>query len=512
MKEKVKTILNKTIYLWEIICVVLLAIFSYLLMTTKYYNGYWARIYLFPTIILSILTIIIIIYNVKNNKKRLEMHFLTFMIPIAIFYMVFMLPSYAPDEISHIWRTYDISQGNLFTRQYEDGMTKGIDVPKSLSEANHNILNKYNVLNEVLTSKADYQETVNVISTAQTYPFILYIPAALVFFIVRLINIPIIWGIYIAKMVNLIIFLLGGYYAIKKIPFGKYILFTCLFLPMVITQAISLSADSIINTVIFFYIAYTISLIFQEERINLKQKILYMLLIIFISLAKMIYIPLIGLGFLFVTSKKMGKKSKIIILIIGTLICCTFVFANYMYTSQLKYEDAMQYNETNNVEMVGQLKYLMSNPMNYLKMITNTISTLGGFYINSMIGYRLGWLNINIPDVIIIIFSALLVISPLIENNKVAFSKKQKYWVALLAVGTIILMMTVTYLLWTPVGNDVAQGIQGRYLIPILPLVLLVISKKQNYVEIKNIDIKLSIMLSILNALTVFVIFEFFIF
>ena len=47
--------------------------------------------------------------------------------------------------------------------------------------------------------------------------------------------------------------------------------------------------------------------------------------------------------------------------------------------------------------------------------------------------------------------------------------------VLVLLVGVTGAMFGAQYLSWTPVGGGVVEGMQGRYLLPLLPLLILVV-------------------------------------
>ena len=507
MKEKLKKIFCKISYLLEGIAALFLAINVEKIITTKYYSGYWSKEHLILAVIVGIITIGLIIFNLIKCKKKLEKIFLTFIIPIGLFYMIFMLPTYAPDESAHIWKAYEISQGYLFAKQDEQGKAVGVDVPAILVDAKQENLNKYTVLHKLLQADASYEDTAHLKTPAQAYPFVFYIPAAIAFFITRILNISIIYGLYIAKILNFIIFMIGGYYAIKKIPFGKFIIFTLLFMPMVLQQAVSISMDSIMNTVMLVYIVYTINLIFKKENILLKEKIIYLVLIILVTIAKMAYLPLIGFGFILLFSKNISKKDKILIFGLGTLICIILTVFNYIYAGNIEQNNS---NIEENINSSEQLNYLLSNPIEYFKMIINTIGTNLQFFVESSIASPLGWLNIPLKQTIITPLLIVLIFSIFIEDNEKEFSIKQRIWTLLIIIGTVLIMITGIYLSWTPVKNNIAIGIQGRYFIPILPLILLIFSMKHNYLKIKNIEYVLPIILTILNGFVIHSLYQFF--
>ncbi len=510
MKEKCKKIFAKTAYLWEAIFSFVFAFCIYQFTTKKYYEGYFAYLYLVGIVIFGALTILTIIYNTKAGKGKLEKLFITYIIPVGISYMIFMLPTYAPDEIAHIWRAYGLSQGDIMVRQNEEGVAIGEEIPQILLDASHGNLNKYSKLNKILKQEIDYENIRDIVTPAQNYMFIFYVPSAIAFFIVRTLHISAIYGIYLGKIFNFIIFILGGYYTIKKIPFGKYIIFTCLFLPMVLQQAISISFDSLMNTTIFVYIAFTLSLVFREEKLNKKEKIVYFVLTALIALSKMTYLPIIGLGFILLFDKKMTKKEKIIMFGVGTLICCSLLVAHSMLTRNLEAEPSV-YVVENHVDSKAQIEFILKNPISYVKMLIDTIKTNIEFYVNSCVGSPLGWLNIPISQIFIDMFLLLLTFSAFVEDNSVAFTSKQRIWNLCIVLATIILIITGLYIIWTGVGGNIALGVQGRYFIPVLPLLLLCFSMKHNYIKVPKVMYLWPIALTILNFFVVKQLFFFFI-
>ena len=56
-----------------------------------------------------------------------------------------------------------------------------------------------------------------------------------------------------------------------------------------------------------------------------------------------------------------------------------------------------------------------------------------------------------------------------------------------------------------------ALGVQGRYFIPCVILLLLCLSAKTKYIEVRNIDLKLLITVFILNIVTIIQVIENFI-
>ena len=65
-------------------------------------------------------------------------------------------------------------------------------------------------------------------------------------------------------------------------------------------------------------------------------------------------------------------------------------------------------------------------------------------------------------------------------------SKKQKLWIFILCVGTAVLVWTSMYIAFTRPGNTYIDGVQGRYYLPFLPLVWLVLNPERVMVRMEN--------------------------
>ena len=184
---------------------IIFSIALYKLLGIKSYSGYWHLGYIILTGVLGTINIAIIVYNCIKNKDKIEKIFLNFAIPLGILYLTFMIPGQVPDELAHMIRAYDVSNGAIFTKKDEQG-NSSIAVPKDLMKYNHEELNKYEQLNQMWNQKTDYNDTIETVSSAQGYSFILYIFPAIGFFIGRICSLNILFGIYIGRILNLLLF------------------------------------------------------------------------------------------------------------------------------------------------------------------------------------------------------------------------------------------------------------------------------------------------------------------
>lgn len=500
MLDKIKKIINKTRYITEFIATIIFIFFLAATIYTKNYIGYFHKLYLIGTAIWFCILIINIVYNFIKSDKKIEKIFLNMAIPIGMLYLVFMMPGHVPDETTHFIKAYDVSMGNLVTKIDENG-DSSITVPVGLTNYNHTEVRNYNDFINLTKTKTDYNNTEKVVSTAQANSFVMYIFSALGFLVARIFNINIIFGIILGRAFNFIFFLICAYFAIKKIPFGKLVFAIYMLMPMCMQQATSVSADAFINSVLFYYIAYSINIIFKKEKLTKKEIIIYILLTALTGILKMVYILIAGVGFLIIKRKDLSTKQKILIIISTILFGGIITLATYMsgsgYTSTT--EATLIYQEEFNVNSSEQISLMKNSPKHVIKAFINDWYSMGKHYIYMAIGSELGWIEIKPSETVITAYLILLIIATLSEKNKEEFNIKNKIWLMLISAGVIILVEIAMYTGFTPIGAEFIGGVQGRYFIPVYILLLLCLSKKDNYVKIKNSEITYGIISTLLN-------------
>lgn len=370
-------------------------------------------------------------------------------------------------------------------------------------------MNKYSIVSEKLNENTDYTEKVDIYMPTQSSSPILYFFSSIGFWIGRVFNFNIVIALYLARMFNLIVSLILAYYSLKLIPLGKKVLMIYLFTPMYFQQGCSLSYDSIINAVTIFFIAYTIYLILRDKDINIKESVLIYILIIIIATSKYVYIPLVGVLFLFIPNKNISKKNKIVIISIAMTLAIILSLGSYIFSG--KYIEERSYVTEMNVNSAEQIRKIVNNPIIILKVLYNSIKEDCEMYIFTFVGSNLGWLNIDINYLIIVAFLLLLLLTPFLEKNKKEINFVFRLICILIFVAISILIILGLYLGWSPVGWYKAVGIQGRYFIPCVILLLFCLTSKTKYIEFKNINIKLLITVFILNILTIIQVIENFI-
>ena len=125
----------------------------------------------------------------------------------------------------------------------------------------------------------------------------------------------------------------------------------------------------------------------------------------------------------------------------------------------------------------AQITVILHHPLAVaLRPVTAGAATLHVFWLQ-FIGF-LGQLSIRLPRALYTLWSAAIVsgIAALAATPRAGGTR---WFTAPLAVaamlGSIELIFVALYLSWTPVGADRVDGVQGRYFIPLLPVLLFVV-------------------------------------
>ena len=95
----------------------------------------------------------------------------------------------------------------------------------------------------------------------------------------------------------------------------------------------------------------------------------------------------------------------------------------------------------------------------------------------SLFGADLGWGEfVKIYSIVPYSLLAIYVFAAITDDEiKGKFKTYQLVWITLVIIAVIGLVFTSLYVQWTTVGKESISGVQGRYFLPILPLVMLLL-------------------------------------
>lgn len=431
--------------------------------------------------ILGVYIVSSIIYYKKGMK--IENIFLMVAPLTCIFFLVTMPTFKNHDEYYHWLKAYEVSQGTLMTPQ-EDGV-QGSMMSEGVSKVFPTDWTKldYQMMKELLDVKLN-EDNKGILNpeTAAVYSFVQYIPQATGIALARLVTDNVYLITYGGRIVNMIFALLVLYFAIKLMPFGKKLLLIPAMIPIAIEGFTSLSPDAMTISVAFFYIAYILHLAFGEkEQIGIKEKAILLISSIVIALCKIVYIPLVGLILIIPKEKfkNQGNKNKIlnfcVIAGIAVMINLIWLAISSRYLSTFREGDSKI-----------QVLLALQNPILYIQNVLYTFNLNGSNYLLSLFGADLGWGElIKLYSIVPYAFLGIYLFTAITDNElKDKFKRYQIVWISLVVLAIVGLIFTSLYVQWTTVGQTSIAGIQGRYFLPILPLVMLLLG---SVVKVKSL-------------------------
>lgn len=423
------------------------------------------------------------------QKVRLEELFLLIAIPLGILYILLIVPNFKPDEDQHIWRAYDVSQGNTISDE--------IEYPRDYWTYGTGGMTNYTKYREGLSSVTDYSDLVSSTSAAGNYYFISYIPAAAGIAIARFMGWNTVISSLLARTMNYLFFLIAGCISIRLIPSGKFVLLVYLLNPMTMYMASAISADSLINSFALLYIAYALKLLKKNENIKLIHFIVLFCLLWVPVRTKIVYFPLVVLAapLAFRALKKNVCFKEVCNIIVNhQWKCIVFVFVSgilvYFLAGLL-----LMGRVSKNVDIV-------LSPFLFGKYLVNTIKN-GENIFTSFSGSLLNWYALENNTGSAELYIVLLIISPLFTDEE-AYSVLLRCLFAFLGFGTLLLIFAGCFIGWNDPSAGVISGVQGRYYIPFMILFnIAMIDSRFRFRWIRYRNLLYGIMLSIVNLMTI---------
>lgn len=411
--------------------------------------------------------------------------FIVVLLAVSCLFTLVLPPFSSPDEEGHFNSAYRIVNRWDGLSVSEGIHKRAEDSSKIFEEKNTTVLN-YEYIYENLNKQGDIDtETV-----LHPNPWIVsdfngvYLFGALGIKLGHIFKLGYVPTMYLGRILNLLFFGLCIFFAIKITPVGKEVFMTLGLLPISLHLANSFSRDVFVISLAFLFTAYLLYLLKQESQYKWWQLALLAVICILLAPSKFIYVTLC-IGILLLDISKIPVLNRIrwkihpyILLAAAAAIILPILLYLYIQTDPMliwKIKPMAPLEILLNVEndFSFSLGLLLENPIVTLKLFVNTIFSNGAYYLKSLSGGVLSYNSIAISDAFIFITLILVVISCFSCSNDTYTLKKRERisFVGIFAlVFAIVIFMCIT---WTFVKMDTLYGLQGKYLLPALPMLLI---------------------------------------
>lgn len=334
-------------------------------------------------------------------------------------------------------------------------------------------------------------------SAFEQNPFFGYLPQAIGILVAKILDLNIIWMLWLGRIFNLLCFAGLASYAIKKIPCLKVPLLVVACIPITIYQASSTSIDGMVFGLGILAVAYFVYMYKAEDSSITNYEIaIFSVICLLLGLCKLTYLAFIFL-LLFVPRKNFETKKHInlILLLCIAVVALIGIAWSHQVTPTLAHSWRSKYQPVNSTL---QINYLMNHPGHALnvfsRFLNEEILKLSGQFFNFFNSAKLPHYSDRyyLLNTAVQIFLAIVLIA---YPNNVKFDLKTRF-----GAGFIILLVyfgtcIVQLLSFAKVGGH-GLGISLRYYIPLFALIPIVF--QINYGDIKNNEFdKYAILISI---------------
>ena len=444
----------------------------------KYFNIFLKKYFFFMFVGVEIFAVLFY-WMIFIKKCRIETTVLVSLLFLGLIYNFLLLPYMSPDERTHIDMTYRYSNDLLGIEYTGSDITiaKRMDDTKIKLLGSPSLKNYYTVYNHLFEGVQD-DSLVVTSATINTYaPMFVYFPAVMGMTIARLLGFGTIPMLMLSRWCNLAFFAACVWWCMRKLPFGKMALAVIAMFPMTIQQCNSFSYDAVITSVLFLFSTYIICMTYEDKPLKKTDVAVVSVLSALLVYGKSgVYLP-VCLAALLIPTKKFGalwKKLAAAGSLMGIALL-SYINRNSGTVTQVlnttAETSAVGAATGNTVDMGYTIGYFLQNPWKLIQMLANTVADKTEFYLESIVGQKMGWVEIEISRVVFVGFLLLFFVSMLkVRGEKQYVTGGQKWWISivcLLSVGMILIGMLLT---WTPFGYVSIEGVQGRYFTPLLLL------------------------------------------
>lgn len=316
-----------------------------------------------------------------------------------------------------------------------------------------------------------------------------YLPQALGITLGRLLHMSSMGILYLGRLFNLLFYVVMVWLAMRRIPFGKEVIFGVAMLPMTFHLTGSMSYDVMILALSFFFTAVCLDLAYEKEKVRPVDVAVLAAVMAVLGPCKMVYSVLMGLCLL-IPVRKFGGWGKWFLS--AAVVAGAFFLSMAVVNSSTI---AVYATQTESYVPWAQeagysLTYLIYNPMKLIKMFYNTAIWQASHYHMTMIGAYLGNIDevLDVPYLIVMgLTLGLFALAFRKPGDQIRFSRGQRAWIWILCLGCVAAVCLSMLIAWTPLRSLVIAGVQGRYFLPVLPVFLMTI-KNDWMVLTKNTD------------------------
>lgn len=389
-------------------------------------------------------------------------------------------PMQVPDENAHLIRAAGLADGQVMLKKHskESPGTQTVDTAlieyssRWLKVADRTVDHASRDMYDITSAMHWSGHHVKTFTSAAPYYPMLYAPAAAGLAAGKAFDQPVGISIAWARIAMWASGMLVLFITLRIAQAGMHTICAAAVLPMTLQQAASINLDAITIPTAFLVVAMISRGWFcatsgQQHPMQYAARAAAWAIFAMLCLAKPVFLTLLAPISWQALAKRQYSIALPIIATVATVIAWQAHVTGHFVDTRITLASPPT-----------RIASLFADPMPFLQLVTRSFEAYGEFYVESMIG-RLGWLDVHLPSGTITIGIALLmsaVVADALSQNTLPAATRAMFLLAAAAycAGTIVLLWAA----WTPPGSLLLFGVQGRYFIPMLPVIAILLGTR----------------------------------
>jgi uncharacterized membrane protein len=304
--------------------------------------------------------------------------------------------------------------------------------------------------------------------TQSIYSPVIFLPQALIGrFLWWKYDFPILPTIILQKIAGLLIYIAGGYAAIRAVPYGKWIFTALALLPAALYQASTLNGDGFTAAVSFAFIGWVLA-VYVNERAGVQPRSIWVLIVLSLLLGfakpgAIILLPLL----LLLIRHPFPSKRWMLFLGTGVLLA---ILANVGWWILATPGSVFSGGGVQSVSQQSSL--ILSEPVNFIKLLLQGMMLTFPDQVRGLIaayGYGAG----KVPEPVYFFSALCLLAAFLAEPRWVPIPAKTRIFLVGFFLFCTVAIYAVAFVPNYVTGGVLALAKHGRYYIPFAPLFFL---------------------------------------
>jgi len=381
---------------------------------------------------------------------------------VGVSFAIFTPPFASPDESTHFFRAYQLSQGKVFAEAHED--RAGGRMPASVNRdvgdldvigAAPGWSERWDLLHAPTGGRREWTGFQN----TALYPPFTYVPQALAIGAGRAAGLSTLALLYLARLANVAVFVALAAYAARRFPRSPWLVFGVALLPGTLFLAGSASPD-----------AFTLALcaVVLAEAVRADRPWVLLGAAAVLGLAKPPYF-LVSIAALVVWLVR-GRRRWQLPTATGLCVGLAFLWSRWADHIFVPYRPIIAPDL--DVRPHAQQSYLLGHPLGFLEALGGTIGEDWKIWIGQALAPFGRGIEVAVP---LAMAGGAFLVLVLVLTRREPMDARLRATFGVLAVLVVLATAVAVYLYSNAVGADRVGLFYGRYLIPVLPALLVVL-------------------------------------